>query len=215
MKLKEFFRKLTSRYLMFHLLAMILFIITLCMGVKYGLNIYTHHGEGVEVPNLTGVDFNRAIDMLGDEGLGICVTDSSYNKRLPANSILTQQPGAGTMVKEGRMIFVTINSASLPEVRIPDLIDNSSYRQAQAQLTALGFKMLEPKRVDGEKDWVYGIIHEGRNLQTGDMVPKESKLTLVVGNGYEEEEDEDMMLDVPEGAEESSEVDDFEEVTVP
>ena len=60
MKLKEFFGKLASRYLLFHLLAMVLFVIVLCIGVKYGLNIYTHHGEGTKLPDLTGVDFKRS-----------------------------------------------------------------------------------------------------------------------------------------------------------
>ena len=43
--------------------------------------------------------------------------------------------------------------------------------------------LLAPKLIDGEKDWVYGIQFRGRNLVAGDGVPRESELTLVIGNG--------------------------------
>ena len=215
MKVKEFFGKFVSKYLLLHLLAMAIVIVALCISIKIGLEIYTHHGEGTELPDLTGTDLKKAIALLDQHGLLISITDSGYNKKMPVNCILTQQPSAGTTVKEGRTIFVTINSATLPSVKIPDIIDNSSYREAQARLTSLGFKMLEPSRIEGERDWVYGITYRGRSLQTGEMVPKESELSLVVGNGYDEDEEEgEMMLDAPDPIP-GEETDDFEEVTAP
>jgi beta-lactam-binding protein with PASTA domain len=212
MNVKDFMGKLFSRYLIGHLAAMALVVLLLCIGVKYGLAVYTHHNEGIVVPDLKGTDYAKAIEQLGEQGITVVANDTGYNKRMPANCILTQTPGEGTKVKEGRTIYVTINSSSSPKVSIPDLIDNSSYREAQARLTAIGFRLTEPKRIDGERDWVYGITDGGRNLQAGDKVSIESMLTLVIGNGlYEEEEEEDdMMLDVPQTG--STEKDDFEEV---
>ena len=209
MNVKEFFGKLFSRYLLFHLLAMFLVVVALCFGVMWGLNVYTHHGEGIELPDLTGMDFDKAERILAEKGLLIIASDTSYNKTMPSDCVLTQVPNAGTKVKEGRTIFVTVNSSSQPLVKIPDLIDNSSYREAQARLTALGFKMLEPHRIDGERDWVYGIRYQGRELASGDKVPCESELMLVIGNGTaESDEEENMMLDAPE----ADEVDEFEEI---
>jgi hypothetical protein len=50
-------------------------------------------------------------------------------------------------------------------------------------------------------------------LQAGDLVPIESPLVLSIGNGSNEEEEEgDMMLDIPDMGTTESEVDDFEEV---
>ena len=204
--------KLFSRYLIGHLAAMALVVLLLCIGVKYGLAVYTHHNEGIVVPDLKGTDYAKAIEQLGEQGISVVANDTGYNKRMPANCILTQTPGEWTKVKEGRTIYVTINSSSSPKVSIPDLIDNSSYREAQARLTAIGFRLTEPKRIDGERDWVYGITEGMRNLQAGDKVSIESMLTLVIGNGlYEEEEEEDdMLLDVP--LTDSQEKDEFEEV---
>ena len=94
-----------------------------------------------------------------------------------------QSPAKGLNVKEGRIIYVTINSLTIPRVKIPDIVDNCSYRVAIARLQALDLRVLQPKLIDGEKDWVYGIKLDGRDLHAGDMVARESQLVLVIGNG--------------------------------
>ncbi|MDE6011779.1 MAG: penicillin-binding protein, partial [Prevotella sp.] len=107
----------------------------------------------------------------------------------------------------------TINSLTLPRVPIPDLIDNSSYREAQAKLLALDFVVLPPKLVEGEKDWVYGILCDGRRLASGDLVAKESHLTLLIGNGLVGEDADMNELIEDYGLEGvSDEPDDMEEV---
>ena len=132
---------------------------------------------------------------------------------MPAGCVVLQQPVAGSQVKGGRIIYVTINSLTLPRVAIPDLIDNSSYREAQAKLLALDFVVLPPKLVEGEKDWVYGIQCDGRSLRSGDMVAKESHLTLLIGNGLVgEEADMDEYLEDYGLGRISDEPDDMEEV---
>lgn len=216
MESKEFFGKFRSKYLWGNLLAMALTVVLLCVGVKYGLDIYTHHGEGVPVPNLTGMNFENAANLLDRNGLRIVVSDSGYNKKLPADCILAQSPGEGTSVKKGHTIYVTVNSPSSPTVAIPDIIDNSSVREATAKLSALGFKLLEPKVVTGEKDWVYGILCRGRRLSTGDRISIELPLTLMIGNGGYEDIGPDIQYDgTTESEPDMNAVDDFEEVTLP
>lgn len=56
----------------------------------------------------------------------------------------------------------------------------------------MGFKLLPPKRIVGEKDWVYGIISRGRRVGTGDRVSTDAPLTLIVGTGGYEAEEDDM-----------------------
>ena len=216
MESKEFFGKFLSKYLWGNLLAMALTVVLICVGVKYGLDIYTHHGEGVPVPNLTGMDFNRAADLLERNGLRIVVSDSGYNKRMPAECVLAQSPGEGTNVKQGHTIYVTVNSPSSPTVAIPDIIDNSSVREATAKLTALGFKLLEPQIVIGERDWVYGIVSRGRRLNAGDRISIEQPLTLLIGSGEYDGAGSDIEITEPEDVHfDTPETDDFEEVTMP
>lgn len=217
MKVKEFFGKLFGFYLWGNLLAMVLVVVLLGFGVKYGLELYTHHGEGIKVPQLEGMTMDNARLLVAETGLEIMVSDSGYNKRLPANCALAQSPGAGMEVKAGHVIYVTVNSPSSPTFAIPDVIDNSSYREAEAKLMALGFKLLPPKRILGEKDWVYGIMSRGRQLNTGDHVSIDVPLTLVIGNGrYGEDEDIDFGDDFMYPEEHPDDgADEFEEVDAP
>ena len=213
MKTKEFFGKFVSAYLLGNLLAMALVIVLLCLGVKYGLEWYTHHGEGIVVPKVEGMIYVNARTLAEEKGLNILVTDSGFNKRLPANCILAQNPGPGMKVKEGHTIYVTVNSPSSPSFAIPDLVDNSSFREAEAKLTAIGFKLTPPQQVEGEKDWVYGILCRGRRVSTGDRISIDSPLTLLVGNGhYGAEEEIDYIGSEAQPMQEEGETDEFEEI---
>ncbi len=213
MEAKEFFGKFASGFLWGNILAMVLVVVALAFGVKYGLDVYTRHGEGIEVPKVEGMVYQNARALMEERGLYLVVTDSGYNKRLPANSILVQNPGPGMKVKQGHTIYVTVNSPSSPSFAIPDLVDNSSFREAEAKLTAIGFKLTPPQQVEGEKDWVYGILCRGRRVSTGDRISIDSPLTLLVGNGhYGAEEEIDYIGSEAQPMQEEGETDEFEEI---
>ena len=213
MEAKEFFGKFASGFLWGNILAMVLVVVALAFGVKYGLDVYTRHGEGIEVPKVEGMVYQNARALMEERGLYLVVTDSGYNKRLPANSILVQNPDPGMKVKQGHTIYVTVNSPSSPSFAIPDLVDNSSFREAEAKLTAIGFKLTPPQQVEGEKDWVYGILCRGRRVSTGDRISIDSPLTLLVGNGhYGAEEEIDYIGSEAQPMQKEGETDEFEEI---
>lgn len=196
---KKFFKKFASWHLWLNLLGMVAVVVMAFAGLKWWLLKYTHHGEGIEVPDLYGKDYREASSMAEDLGLRIMANDSTYIKEMPAGSIVVQSPVKGMKVKEGRTIYVTINSLTIPRVRIPDIIDNCSYREAVARLQVLDLRILPPKLIDGEKDWVYGIKMDGRDIHVGDMVARESQLMLVIGNGAwnDSGSDDDMFYELP------------------
>ena len=212
MEAKNFFGKIFSKFLLGNLLAMIPVVIVLIVGLKYGLDLYTHHGEGIKVPKVEGMLFSNARSMLVEEGLNVVVSDSGYNKQLPADCILAQNPGEGTMVKSGHTIYLTVNSPSSPTIAIPDIVDNSSYREAEAKLMALGFKLLPPQIIAGEKDWVYGILCRGRRVSTGDHVSIETPLTLIIGSGQYDYDEELDYVEPGYQTLQNDDVDEFEEV---
>ncbi len=183
MNAKDFYDRLFSRYLWLHLLAMAAVVVLLCVGVKLGLDAYTHHGERIEVPALKGMDFDQASKAVTAKGLQIVVTDSGYNRALPAYAVLAQSPDGGEQVKEGRVVYVTVNSPASPTVVIPDIIDNSSVREAEARLVGMGFRLMPSQKVSGERDWVYGIVYRGRHVSNGDRLSTDYPLTLLVGRG--------------------------------
>lgn len=168
---------------MVNVLAMLTIFVLLCVVAYLSMSIYTRHGEAIEVPNVKGMNIDKAKALFDDLGLELVVSDSGYFSRMPAGQILEQSPKSGLLVKSGHIIYLTVNTGKAESMQIPDLIDNSSYREAEAELKALGFKVYDPILVHGEKDWVYGIVSNGRNVYTGDFVTVDSKIRLQIGNG--------------------------------
>lgn len=180
---KEFFSFKNNRFFWLNLVAMIVIVIAVALGTLQWLDSYTRHGEAVVVPNVKGMNLRLAENELDKQSLKSIVIDSSYVKGIPPGAILEQNPAGGSKVKEGRTVYLTINADSAPQVAVPDIMDNSSLRQAEAKLRALGFKVTDPEYISGDKDWVYSIKYRGRTLQAGEKVPHEAVLTLCVGNG--------------------------------
>ena len=61
----------------------------------------------------------------------------------------------------------------------------------------MGFKLAPPKYVAGEKDWVYGIQAGGRSYTTGQRIPVDVMVTILVGNGHVGDDDDIVMTDAP------------------
>lgn len=179
---KDFFSFKKNRTFWINLIAMPLVVIAVIVGVMHWLDNYTHHGQSIIVPNVQGLPFKQAESEFNKKNLKAVVIDSNFVKGMPAGSVLEQKPAGGAKVKIGRTVYLTVNTAEMPKVAIPDIIDNSSFRQAEARLRALGFKLTAPEYISGEKDWVYGIKYQNRDLLNGEKIPRESVLTLCVGD---------------------------------
>lgn len=236
MKTNDFFRKIFSARLWTNLAAMLVVVILLCLGVKAGIDIYTHHGEKIAVPDVRRKLFADAEHILTAKKLKVVVSDTGYVKTLPPDCILEQSPEPGKEVKSGRVVYVVINSSQSPMIAIPDIIDNCSYREARAKLTAMGFRVGPTEYIPGEKDWVYGLKSNGRLLRTGEKVSVNDMLVIQVGDGMRDMEDSVVYADpgdyfyedndsasqtmkadgeIYTGPEAESDVDEFEVVTGP
>ena len=204
----EFIGKFKSRYLWGNLMAMGIVLVLLFLGVRYGLDIYTHHGETILVPNIRHKSLSDAEKILGHLGIEMVVSDTGYVKMLPPDCVLEQSLEPGERVKSGHRIYLVINSSHSPTLTIPDIIDNSSLREATAKLTSMGFKLGQPKFIPGEKDWVYGVQVKGVNINSGDKVSVEDVLVIVAGNGRLSEKDSINMVE-----QDYDDFDSFEEAT--
>lgn len=180
--LKDFFSFKNNRAFWLNLIAMPVVVIAVILGVLHWLDVYTHHGESIIVPNVNGLPVKEAQNEFSKKNLRVEIVDSNYVKGILAGAVLEQKPAAGSKVKIGRTIYLTINTGEAPKVTIPDIIDNSSFRQAEARLRALGFKLTEPEYIEGEKDWIYGVKYNGKELTSGEKIPREAVLTLCVGD---------------------------------
>lgn len=183
MKTRQFFKKIFSPIVVLNLAGLALALVALIVGVYYGLGAYTRHGEQVKVPDLSGCSFSDAAIILRQRGLQVAVSDTGYNRRLPADRVLSQNPMPGIEVKPGRTVYLMVNASGSPTLTLPDVVDNSSEREATARLRSMGFTLLDPQYIEGEKEWVYGVTSAGRHLYNGQKVSADAPLRLVVGSG--------------------------------
>lgn len=216
MKPTDFFKKFKSWYLWGNLAAMAFVVLLAVFGLKYWLGVYTHHGEVIVVPDLRQKSFRDAQHILQGLGLDVVVSDTGYVKTLSPDCILEQTPAPGEKVKSGRVVTVIINAEHSPMIALPDIIDNSSLREAMAKLFAMGFKVGKPEYVPGERDWVYGVTVRGRQVVAGDRISVDDVVTVQAGSGMRDESDSIEYVDVDafEPVDEGD-VDEFQVVTAP
>ncbi len=181
MTIKEFFSLKKNFFFWGNLLLMTALVVALIVGVFKWLDSYTRHDVSVTVPDVEGMTLGEAEALLQKCTLVAIVSDSTYNTQRPGGIVLDMTPAAGAVVKDGRTVYLTINTRRPPMREIPDLIDNSSLREAVARLQAMGFVLAENDSVEGEPEWIYGIKYDGKSLQNGDKVPTGAELVLQVG----------------------------------
>ncbi len=182
MTFKEFFSFKKNKMFWLNIIWMFVFVVTVIFIALKGINIYTRHGESINVPNVQGMTVEKAMQALKLSHLDAAVIDSCYVPNTSSGIVVDQQPLAGSKVKQGRQIYLTICTNNTPMHTIPDVIDNCSLREAQAKMLAAGFKLTENDYISGEKDWVYGVRYNGHNLASETKVPIGATLTLVVGS---------------------------------
>ena len=175
---------LTSKVFLRQIAFAIVAIIVLSFIVLKLLKYTTNHGQFVEVPTLKGKTLDVVQIELDDNDLQMMVQDSAnYNPNYPKYSVIEQQPEAGSLVKENRKIYLTINPSGYRKAAIPNII-RRTLRQAKPTLESLGFVVGNITYVDdiGENE-VLAIKHKGQTVKPGTLLEKTTKIDLVLGNG--------------------------------
>ena len=176
-------KKRTLKVVVINLLAMLAVVVLVPAIVLLGLNCYTNHGEACRVPDVCGMQLDEAKELLRSQNLDLEIVDYKYKKGAAENEVVEQRPVANAFVKEGRKIMLVMNSLNKPMVALPSVKDNCSLREAEARLKASGFVISGILQQDGEKDWVYSVLCNGKELYNGESIARGSNLVLVVGNG--------------------------------
>ncbi|MDR1623372.1 MAG: PASTA domain-containing protein [Tannerellaceae bacterium] len=165
----------------------ILTAIVASCAILYGtlkwIDSYTLHNKAVIVPDVKGLKMDEAIPFFSNNRLHYSVIDSVFSKSAKPGAIVEITPAAGSRVKEGRIVFITVNAMTSQMAEIPE-VEDLSYRQAYAQLKARGFEKIETIYVPGVyKDLAIGVELHGRLLSRGEMVQLSAPLVLKISNG--------------------------------
>ena len=144
----------------------------------------TNHRETITIPELVGMSFSDINEFVTQRNLRFeIVADSGYSEALAPLTILTQNPKAGSKVKENRKIYLSLNATVPPKVRMPNLI-NTTRLNAEDVLKGNGLKLGEIEYVESlELNAVLFQRIDGEDVPHDAFVPKGSKIDLVIGDG--------------------------------
>lgn len=182
-RIKEVIQFIRTRTFVFHLALALSIIVVILSTIYLGLGSYTNHGETITVPNFKGLDPKKLNEFISDKNLKYKIVDSVYNPRLAQGTVIDQEPKPEYKVKEGRTIYLTINSQIPPQIKMPNLVDVSD-RQAEAILQTYGLRMGQKIfRPDLAKNAVLDQLVGGTPIKPGTPIHKGSVIDLVLGDG--------------------------------
>jgi len=169
------------------ILAIVVFFLFI-WGIRVSLDVYTHHGEKISVPNLAAMPLNEAADALKEADLAYKVIDSAaYNSLFPPLSVIEQFPLANADVKSGRVIKLTINPAQPRKIELPNIVEKTT-RRAIHYLESRGLKSGELIYVpDIARDRVLGLRIGEEEVEPGIMLEPGTVVDLIVGKGLSNE----------------------------
>jgi hypothetical protein len=163
------------------LMGVVLYLITIVANLW--LNSYTRHGEALSLPNLKGLNIEDAIKLLEQKKLRYLITDTVFVDNMPKLAVVEQNPSPNSNVKEGRIIYLSVNSNTGVWINMPNLI-NSSLRFAETVLAGQGLvKGNIIYKPDIAQNAVLDQLYKGQSIQPGTKVPKGATIDLVVGDG--------------------------------
>ena len=164
-------------------LALIVFLLIL-FAFREWLASTTNHDEFREVPNLVGKKLDITKNLLEERELTLGdIEYKDYNPKYQKEAIVEQTPVAGSKVKFGRKIYITVNKSEYRLVRIPNLKDKTK-RQAESTLKAIGFKVGKiTYKPHFAKDAVIDMLHKGNKIKKDDKLPYTSVIDLILGDG--------------------------------
>ena len=148
------------------------------------LFFYTGQTNYIKVPDLYGLNISEVEKIMSKKKLNFEVSDSIfYDPAISPNTVVSQTPIKDKEVKKNRKIYLTINPSDFSNVIFPDLIQLTK-RAAISQINALDLEMGSIEYVDNiGKDVVLEVKFNDSIIKSGQLIPKKSKIDLVLGNG--------------------------------
>ena len=141
--------------------------------------------ERYAVPNVEGVQEERARAMLEDRKLSVATPERKYSSKVERGAVISTDPKVGTMVKPGTAITMIISDGVEP-VAVPDVVE-LPLEEAQAQLAEAKLRYNVTEKFD---DTVAKGVVMSQSPEAPTTAPKNSVVQLVVSKGPRE-------IDVP------------------
>ena len=123
--------------------------ILILFGILYVSGIIGGGGKEVVVPDVKGMSYSEAKEVLEEKGLKIEKADEPIaSQKIEKGKIVSQTPSKNSKVKKGRTVRVIL-SAGNTELKVPDL-KGLSYNEAKTLLSEMGLQISKGDEVDSD-----------------------------------------------------------------
>lgn len=165
-----------------HVLLMLGISLAILAVVFIFIRIYARQGQEYELPEVVGANI-EAVKADNPIALDYVIMDSVFRPGEEGGRILTQDPKAGTMVKKGRKVYITMTAYTAEDAVLPELA-GLTVRQAVNELLGSGLEVGRLKYVeDPYKNNIVDQTCKGKTVYAGQQIERGSVIDLVVGLG--------------------------------
>jgi len=163
---------------------MVLALVALGYIALLFIDVFTSHGQQVQVPDVRNMPFEKAVEILEDAGLRWEISDSTtFYENYKPGAVIDQDPKAKSYIKKIRIIYLSVNAMHAPIIPLPKLVDLPG-RQGVAMLKAMGFKHVDMDSVPSEMGGlILQVTVDGHNVAPGSGVSVNSQVKIIVGDG--------------------------------
>ncbi|MEP6646556.1 MAG: PASTA domain-containing protein [Saprospiraceae bacterium] len=164
--LKEYIRTKDFKYTAY---AVLLFLGIFFLSIFLWLRIYTHHGQELNLPDYTGFQYDDALKDATRKKFRMSISDSIHVLGKPGGLILKQNPAPHTLVKEKRMIYVTITKRSPDKIlsgRLPEMY-GKNYERKKRELDEhfqIKSKVIEKRYDPAEEGQILEVKYKGQTI---------------------------------------------------
>ena len=166
---------------------MVVLTIAIIWGTMKAIEKFTRHGQAISVPDFTGLYFNELDENVDFIRFNFTVIDSIYDPTQEKGTIISQDPLPESLIKEGRMIYLTVVAINPKMVEMPELKD-LSLRSATSLLQTYDLRIGKLSYVpDIARNAVLEQKYRGEAIEPGSQVIAGSSIDLVLGLGEQQE----------------------------
>lgn len=178
--MKEFLNFLISKEFLKQVLYIFIFLAVVLFLTLMWLNIYTNHGQKIEMGDYVNQSLEKAREAAKASTFEVIVTDSTHIVGKPGGLIISQNPKAGSFVKENRKVYVRTTKYNADQILVEDLplLYGTNYKQATIDLKSRSiFADIKSRRRDpGQPDHILEVWYEGNLIINKNVIKKDTKI---------------------------------------
>jgi beta-lactam-binding protein with PASTA domain len=143
------------------------------------LPVYVNSGGVATIPSIVGMKYEDAFTVLDSLGFEPRKGDARLDKEHPAGIVIIQNPPAGSVVKSGRRIYLTVSAGEI-QVPVPNL-RGRTLRDSKFALERVGLKLGAVEYQQSEEYPPNTVMEQ--KISPGAKVKRDVYVSIVISTG--------------------------------